>query len=142
LFLVSFLSLEKRFFMVRKFFIAAAVLATVAVAAPAFAGGRSSGGGKSAYTVRVKNNGTVSEFVSVTQGASPAVAGGKTLNANQVGQWSVKKGAFVVAASDPAATSTFLGQQAFNAGPAKLIYALAAQDGTVATVTGSTGQRF
>jgi hypothetical protein len=131
--------------MIRKTFIALAVAAMVmSVSAPAFAGGRSGGGGKSNYTVRVKNNGAVSEVVSVTQGSSPTLVGSKTLGPNAVGQWSVKKGQFVVGAWDPADTSAALGQQLFNAGPAKLIYALAAIDTTagVATVTGSTGQKF
>jgi len=131
--------------MIRKVTFAVAVLAAVAVAAPAFAGGGGGGGGsKSNYTVRVKNNGSVQELVSVTQGSTPSLAGNKTLNANQVGQFSVKKGAFVVAAYDPASTASALGQQAFTAGAAKRIYALAAIDPTnsVATVTGSTGQTF
>ena len=131
--------------MIRKVTFAVAVLAAVAVAAPAFAGGGGGGGGsKSNYTVRVKNNGSVQELVSVTQGSAPSLAGNKTLNANQVGQFSVKKGAFVVAAYDPASTASALGQQAFTAGAAKRIYALAAIDPTnsVATVTGSTGQTF
>jgi hypothetical protein len=132
--------------MIRKTFIALAVAAMVITAsAPAFAGGRSGGGGgKSNYTVRVKNNGAVSEVVSVTQGTSPTLVGSKTLGPNAVGQWSVKKGQFVVGAWDPADTSAALGQQLFNAGPAKLIYALAAIDTTelVATVSGSKGQKF
>ena len=131
--------------MIRKTFIALAVAAMVmSVSAPAFAGGRSSGGGKSNYTVRVKNNGAVSEVVSVTQGTLSSPVGSKTLGPNAVGQWSVKKGQFVVAAYDPADTSAPLGGQLFNAGPAKLIYALAAIDTTagVATVTGSKGQKF
>lgn len=132
--------------MIRKVTFAVAVLAAVAVAAPAFAGGGGGGGGgsKSNYTVRVKNNGSVQEVVSVTQGSSPSLAGNKTLNANQVGQFSVKKGAFVVAAYDPASTGSPLGSQAFTAGAAKRIYALAAIDPaeSVATVTGSTGQTF
>jgi hypothetical protein len=132
--------------MIRKTFIALAVAAmVVSVSAPAFAGGRSGGGGgKSNYTVRVKNNGAVSEVVSVTQGTSPTLVGSKTLGPNAVGQWSVKKGQFVVGAWNPAETSAALGQQLFNAGPAKLIYALAAIDTTegVATVSGSKGQKF
>ncbi len=133
--------------MIRKTFIALAVAAmVVSVSAPAFAGGRSGGGGgKSNYTVRVKNNGAVSEVVSVTQGSSPSLVGSKTLGPNAVGQWSVKKGAFVVGAWDPAETAEPLGSQAFNAGPARLIYALAAiAPGAEipATVTGSTGQKF
>ena len=131
--------------MIRKTFIALAVVAlAVTASAPAFAGGRSGGGGKSNYTVRVKNNGAESEVVGVTQGTTANLVGSKTLGPNAVGQWSVKKGQFVVGAWDPADTSAALGQQLFNAGPAKLIYALAAIDTTegVATVTGSTGQKF
>ena len=131
--------------MIRKTFIALAVVAlAVTASAPAFAGGRSGGGGKSNYTVRVKNNGAESEVVSVTQGATSNLVGSKTLGPNAVGQWSVKKGQFVVGAYDPADTSAALGEQLFNAGPAKMIYALAAIDTTegVATVTGSTGQKF
>jgi hypothetical protein len=130
--------------MIRKTFIALAVVAlAVTASAPAFAGGRSGGGGKSNYTVRVKNNGAESEVVSVTQGSSPALAGGKTLGPNAVGQWSVKKGQFVVGAYVPGEPDA-LGQQLFNAGPARTIYALAAIDTTegVATVQGSKGQKF
>jgi hypothetical protein len=131
--------------MIRKTFIALAVVAlAVTASAPAFAGGRSGGGGKSNYTVRVKNNGAVSEVVSVTQGTAANLVGSKTLGPNAVGQWSVKKGQFVVGAWDPADTSAVLGEQLFNAGPARMIYALAAIDTTelVATVTGSKGQKF
>ena len=133
--------------MIRKTFIALAVAAMVITAsAPAFAGGRSGGGGgKSNYTVRVKNNGNQPAVVGVTQGATAGLAGSKTLGSNAVGQWSVKKGQFAVGAWDPAsATGSALGEQVFNAGPAKLIYALAAVDAaeSVATVTGSTGQKF
>jgi hypothetical protein len=131
--------------MIRKTFIALAVLAlAVTASAPAFAGGRSGGGGKSNYTVRVKNNGAESEVVSVTQGTASNLVGSKTLGPNAVGQWSVKKGQFVVGAYDPADTSAALGEQLFNAGPARMIYALAAIDTAeaVATVTGSKGQKF
>jgi hypothetical protein len=131
--------------MIRKTFIALAVVAlAVTASAPAFAGGRSSGGGKSNYTVRVKNNGAVSEVVGVTQGTTANLVGSKTLGPNAVGQWSVKKGQFVVSAWDPADTTAALGEQLFNAGPAKMIYALAAIDTAeaVATVTGSKGQKF
>jgi hypothetical protein len=133
--------------MIRKTFIALAVMAlAVTVTTPAFAGGRSGGGGgKSNYTVRVKNNGNQSAVVGVTQGATATLAGSKTLGANAVGQWSVKKGQFAVGAWDPAsATGSALSEQLFNAGPARLIYALAAVDAAegVATVTGSTGQKF
>jgi hypothetical protein len=131
--------------MIRKTFIALAVVAlAVTASAPAFAGGRSGGGGKSNYTVRVKNNGAESEVVSVTQGTASNLVGSKTLGPNAVGQWSVKKGQFVVGAYDPADTSAALGEQLFNAGPARMIYALAAIDTAeaVATVTGSKGQKF
>ena len=131
--------------MIRKTFIALAVVAlAVTASAPAFAGGRSGGGGKSNYTVRVKNNGAESEVVGVTQGTTANLVGSKTLGPNAVGQWSVKKGQFVVGAYDPADTSAALGEQLFNAGPAKMIYALAAIDTAeaVATVTGSKGQKF
>jgi hypothetical protein len=131
--------------MIRKTFIALAVVAlAVTASAPAFAGGRSSGGGKSNYTVRVKNNGAESEVVGVTQGTTANLVGSKTLGPNAVGQWSVKKGQFVVSAWDPADTTAALGEQLFNAGPAKMIYALAAINAAeaVATVTGSKGQKF
>lgn len=132
--------------MIRKTFIALAVMAlAVTASAPAFAGGRSGGGGKSNYTVRVKNNGAESEVVSVTQGATSNLVGSKTLGPNAVGQWSVKKGQFVVGAYDPADPAAgALGEQLFNAGPARMIYALAAIDTTegVATVQGSKGQKF
>ena len=131
--------------MIRKTFIALAVVAlAVTASAPAFAGGRSGGGGKSNYTVRVKNNGAESEVVGVTHGTTANLVGSKTLGPNAVGQWSVKKGQFVVSAWDPADTTAALGEQLFNAGPAKMIYALAAIDTAeaVATVTGSKGQKF
>lgn len=129
--------------MIRSFSFAVALVAVAAVASPALAGGGGGGGSKSNYTVRVKNNGTQSEAVSVTQGSTPSLVGSKVLSANQVGQWSVKKGAFVVAnySADGATTGT---SQAFTAGAAKRIYALAAIDTTnsLATVTGSKGQTF
>ena len=126
--------------MILSFSFALSLVAAAAVAVPAFAGGGGGGGGsKSNYRVRVKNNGTVTEAVSVTQGSTPSLVGSKTLSANQVGQWSVKKGSFVVAAYTTEATSgnEQLAKQAFNAGAARNIYALAAIDGTVGTVTGS-----
>lgn len=125
--------------MIRSFSFAVALVVAAAVAVPAFAGGGGGGGGsKSNYRVRVKNNGTVTEAVSVTQGSAPSLVGSKTLSANQVGQWSVKKGSFVVAAYE-ATGGDALASQAFNAGAAKNIYALAAIDpkNELATVTGS-----
>lgn len=125
--------------MIRSFSFAVALLAMATVAMPAFAGGGGGGGGsKSNYRVRVKNNGTETAAVSVTQGAAPSLVGSKVLSANQVGQWSVKKGNFVVAAYEAAGGSA-LAEQAFVANQAKNIYALAAIDtaNTLATVTGS-----
>lgn len=124
--------------MIRSFSFAVALVVAAAVAVPAFAGGGGGGGSKSNYRVRVKNNGTVTEAVSVTQGSTPSLVGSKVLSANQVGQFSVKKGSFVVAAFETTGGDA-LASQAFNAGAAKNIYALAAIDpeNALATVTGS-----
>lgn len=108
--------------MIRSFSLAVAFVALAAM--PAFAGGGGGGGSKSNYIVRVKNNGAVSEAVSVTQGATASLVGSKTLAANQVGQWSIKKGAYTVGAYDLAGVQ--LGEGAFNTQNVKNQYVLAA----------------
>jgi len=121
--------------MIRKVCIALAVVAVAASVSPAFAGGRSSGGGgKANYAVRVKNNGTAAENITVVSGSEiPASPKVYALGVGNVKQVNIKKGAFIVAALD-ASNAPIEPTLSATTSVAKTIYVLAASDGSTATV--------
>jgi hypothetical protein len=134
--------------MIRRAFIALAVVAlAVSVSTPAFAGGGSSGGTKANYQVRIKNNGTESLYATVANGTTPATTGAKAIAPNAVGSFFIKPGPYTVGIADaagiPVGASGEGGNVALKTTKSKVIYVLASQDGTSATVNGApAGTRF
>lgn len=133
--------------MIRNACIALAVVALAVVSSPAFAGGSSSGGTKANYQVRIKNNGAESLYATVANGTSPATTGAKAIAPNGVGVFFIKPGPYTVGVADasgnPVGASGQGGNVALKTVKSKVIYVLASQDGTAATVNGApAGTRF
>lgn len=133
--------------MIRNACIALAVVALAVVSSPAFAGGSSSGGTKANYQVRIKNNGTESMYATVANGSTPATTGAKAIAPNGVGVFFIKPGPYTVGVADasgnPVGASGEGGNVALKTVKSKVIYVLAAQDGTAATINGApAGTRF
>jgi hypothetical protein len=132
--------------MIRNACIALAVVALAVVSSPAFAGG-SSGGTKANYQVRIKNNGTESLYATVANGTTPATTGAKAIAPNGVGVFFIKPGPYTVGVADasgnPVGASGEGGNVALKTVKSKVIYVLASQDGTAATINGApAGTRF
>lgn len=133
--------------MIRNACIALAVVALAFVSSPAEAAGRSGGGTKANYQVRVKNNGTEPLLATVANGSTPATTGGKAIAPNGVGVFFVKPGPYTVGIADAAGTPVGASGEGANVAlkttKSKVIYVLAAQDGTSATINGApAGTRF
>lgn len=129
--------------MIRRAFIALAVVAVAfSVSSTAYAGGNS-GGTKANYQVRIKNNGTESLYATVTNGTTPATTGAKAIAPNAVGSFFIKPGPYTVGIADasgnPVGASGEGSNVALKTVKSKIIYVLAAQDGTSATINGAPG---
>ncbi len=118
-------------------------LATVslALAAPALAGG-GGGGSKGNIPVRMKNVGPAPVAVNSVSGSaslSTLIAGARTVAANGIAQFSVRKGAFSSLAADPNNAQVTNKVRSFNTRTFKTIYLYAQQDTTAATLVGAPG---
>lgn len=102
----------------------AAVALMVAVASPAMAGGGGGGGSKSKVNIRVKNF-TLDPVAVAVANKNPTAF--RALNPDQVTQFKVNKGAFVV--NDQAQTATF------NTGSRKTVYIALTGDAIEDTTT-------
>jgi hypothetical protein len=120
-----------------------ALLATIAASSlPVFAGG----GGGANVPVRIKNVGVDPVGVNALSGSptqSQLLNGARTIAANGVAQFRVRKGAFTAAAADPSAPQVTNNVRRFNTRNFKTIYLYAAQDTTMATMLGApAGVKF
>jgi hypothetical protein len=120
---------------------AVALLATIAaVSVPALAGG--GGGGSGNIPVRMKNVGSAPVGVNAVSGnVSPSqlLNGGRTIAANGIAQFKVRKGGFTAGAADPNAAQTVNKVRNFSTRNFKTIYLYAQQDTTTATLVGAPG---
>ncbi len=118
---------------------AVALLATIAaVSGPALAGG----GGSGNIPVRMKNVGSAPVGVNAVSGSatqSQLQSGAKTIAANGIAQFKVRKGGFTAVAADPNAPLTVNKVRNFSTRNFKTIYLYAQQDTTTATLVGAPG---
>lgn len=116
-----------------------ALLATIAaVSVPALAGG----GGSGNIPVRMKNVGSAPVSVNAVSGSatqSQVLSGARTIAANGVAQFKVRKGGFTAVAADPNAPQVVNSVRNFNTRNFKTIYLYAQQDTTAATLVGAPG---
>ena len=129
--------------MLRRSLVAAASAALLlAVSVPVFAGGNGGGGSKGGIPVRIKNVGVDPVGVNAISGSASAqtlTQGARTLAANGVAQFGVKKGTFTAVAADPNDPLTTNKVRSFSTRDFKTIYLYAQQDGTAATLVGAPG---
>jgi hypothetical protein len=119
---------------------AVALLATIAaVSVPALAGG---GGGSGNIPVRMKNVGSAPVAVNAVSGSatqSQLESGARTIAANGIAQFNVRKGGFTAVAANPNAPQTVNKVRNFDTRTFKTIYLYAQQDTTTATLVGAPG---
>lgn len=114
---------------------------SLALATPAFAGG-GGGGSKGNIPVRMKNVGAAPVAVNSVSGAasvSSLISGARTVAANGIAQFNVRKGAFTSLAADPNNPQVTNKVRSFNTRTFKTIYLYAQQDTTAATLVGAPG---
>jgi hypothetical protein len=132
----------RKFIMIRSTlgFVALATL-SLALALPVFAGG-GGGGSKGNIAVRMKNVGAAPVAVNSVSGSaslSTLISGARTVAANGVSQFNVRKGAFSSLAADPNNPQATNKVRSFNTRSFKTIYLYAQQDTTAATLVGAPG---
>jgi hypothetical protein len=119
---------------------AVALLATIAaVSVPALAGG---GGGSGNIPVRMKNVGSAPVAVNAVSGSatqSQLESGARTIAANGISQFNVRKGGFTAVAANPNAPQAVNKVRNFDTRNFKTIYLYAQQDTTTATLVGAPG---
>jgi hypothetical protein len=86
-------------------------------------------------------------YATVANGTTPATTGAKAIAPNAVGSFFIKPGPYTVGIADaagiPVGASGEGGNVALKTTKSKVIYVLASQDGTSATVNGApAGTRF
>ena len=122
----------------RSLLVAAAAAVAIACSVPVLAGGGAGGN----IPVRMKNVGSQPVAVnSVTGSASlqSLINGARTLTANGISQFGVKKGSFSSLAADPNNPQAVNKTRSFSTRNFKTIYLYAQQDTTTATLVGAPG---
>jgi hypothetical protein len=116
----------------------AAVSVSVACSVPVLAGG----GGRGNIPVRMKNVGSQPVAVNSVTGSAALqtlINGARTVAANGVSQFRVRKGAFSSLAASPDNPQGINKTRSFNTRNFKTIYLWAAADATTATLRGAPG---
>jgi hypothetical protein len=114
---------------------------SLALAVPALAGG-GGGGSKGNIPVRMKNVGASPVAVNSVSGSASVgtlISGARTVAANGIAQFKVRKGAFTSLAADPNNPQATNKVRNFNTRSFKTIYLYAQQDTTAATLVGAPG---
>jgi len=129
--------------MSRRSLLAVALASLVlACSAPVFAGGGGGGGSKGNVNVRMKNVGAAPVAVNAVSGGASLqslINGARSVAANGVTQFKVRKGGFTALAADPNNPQSVNKVRTFNTRNFKTVYLYAQQDATAATLVGAPG---
>jgi hypothetical protein len=129
--------------MFRPTLVAAVAAVALAVSVPVLAGGGGGGGSKGGnIPVRMKNVGSQPVAVNSVSGSASLqtlIGGARTVAANGISQFNVKKGSFSSLAADPNNPQAVNKVRNFSTREFKTIYLYAQQDTTAATLVGAPG---